>query len=121
MEEKWQDYRKPNENLTEKLIKYCNGNREGVVDIYQHWLTVGESLARCNLEQLHGKQVEKELHVAACLNTVRDSELTKQLWEKRDNHDKMEKYIKASVAADRKFDKLSQKDTSGHSEGKTGE
>ncbi len=76
------------------------------MDIYQHWLTVGESLARCNLD---GKQVEKERHVAAYLNTVKDSELTKQLWEKRDNHDNMEKYIKASVEADREFEKLHKK------------
>ncbi len=55
------------------MIKVRNGSREKGVDIYQHWLTVGESLARCNLVQLEGKQLEKELHVAAYLNAVRDS------------------------------------------------
>ena len=55
--------------------------------------------------------MERELHVAAYLNTVKDSELTKQLWEKRDNHDNMEKHIKASVAADREFQKLHKKPT----------
>ena len=44
--------------------------------------------------------------MAAYLNTVKNSELTKQLWEKRDNHSDMEKFIKASVEADREFDKL---------------
>ncbi len=53
--------------------------------------------------------IEKELHAAAYLNTVKDSELTKQLWEKRDNHDNMEKYIKASVEADKQFDKVHKK------------
>ncbi len=106
LKDKWEDCWKPNKNVTEKLIKVWNGHREKNVDIYQHWLTVGENLARSNLDQLEGKQIEKELHVAAYLNTVKNSELTKQLWEKRDNHNDMEKFIKASVEADREFDKL---------------
>ncbi len=109
LKEKWQHCWRPNKNLTEKLIKVWNGHRERGTDNYQHWLSVGEHLARCNLGQLDGKQVEKALHVAAYLNTVKDSELTKQLWEKRDNHDNMEKYIKAPVEADREFDKLHKK------------
>ena len=95
--------------MTEKLTKIFNGKREKGVDIYQKWLTVGDSLARCNLDQLDGKQVEKELHVAAYLNTVKDSELTNKLWEKRDNHGNMEKFIKASKEANREFEKLHKK------------
>ncbi len=46
LKEKWQDCWKCNKNLTEKLIKVWNGHRVKGVDIYQHWVTVGESLAR---------------------------------------------------------------------------
>ncbi len=38
-----------------------------------------EGLARCNLDQLEGKQVENEPHVTMYLITVNETELTKQL------------------------------------------
>ncbi len=112
LKEKWQECWKPNKNLTEKLIKLWNNSRDKGVDIYQHWLTVGESLAKCNLDQLESKVIEDELQVAIFLNTVKDTELVKQLWEKRDNRTNMEKFIKASVEADREYEKLHRRQTS---------
>ncbi len=78
LKEKWQECWTPNKNLTEKLIKLWNSNREKGVDIYQHWVTMGKSLARCNLDQLDGKKVQDELQVAIYLDRVQDTELTKQ-------------------------------------------
>ena len=59
LKKKWRECWTPNKKLTEKLIKLWNSNREKGVDIYQHWLTVGESLARCNLNQLDEKKDRK--------------------------------------------------------------
>ncbi len=85
LKEKWEACYKPNKDLTEKLIKLWNTNREKNADLYQHWLSVGDSLARCNLDELDGKQIEDELQVAIFLQTVKDLDSAKQLWEKRNS------------------------------------
>ncbi len=79
--------------MTEKLIKLWNKDRDKQRDIYQHWLSVAEGLARCNMDQLESKQIKNELRIALYLNTVKKTELVKQLWEKRDNKDNKEKFI----------------------------
>ena len=95
LKEKWEACYKPNKDLTEKLIKLWNTNREKNADLYQHWLSVGDSLARCNLDELDGKQIEDELQVAIFLQTVKDLDSAKQLWEKRNSRTDLEKYIKS--------------------------
>ena len=91
------------------MIKLWNQDREKQIDIYQHWLTVAQELARCNMDQLESKQIESELQIAIYLTTVKEVELEKQLWEKRDNKDILEKFIKAAVEAEREFDKVQKK------------
>ena len=105
---KWQESWTP-KNLTGKLIKLWNSIREKGVDIYQHWLTVGENFARCNLDQLNSQKIEDELQLPIYLDTVKDTELTKQVWEKSDSRSNMEKFIKASVEAEREYEKLFEK------------
>ncbi len=73
-------------------MKLWNNNSEKCVDIYQHWLAIGEDLARCNLDQIDVKQVEDELQMAVCLETVKDTELTRPLWENRDSRTNLEKH-----------------------------
>ena len=85
LKEKWEACYKPNKNLTETptKLKLWNTNRDRNVDLFQHWLSVADGLARYNLDELEGKQIEDELQVAIYLQTVRDNDSTKQLWEKR--------------------------------------
>ena len=50
LKEKWEACYKPNKNLTEKLLKLWSTNRDKNVDLFQHWLSLLASLARCNLD-----------------------------------------------------------------------
>ncbi len=71
------------------------------MDLFQHWLPVVDGLARCNLDELEGKQIKDELQVAIYLQTVRDNELTKKLWEKQNKKADMENFVRATAEATR--------------------
>ncbi len=106
IETQWGDNWKPNKNITEKLINLWNCYSDKRSNVPQHWYKVGESLARCNFDQMEAKKIEEEMLVAVFLNTVKAPEQAKKFWEKREDRAALEKLVKTSVEVDKELERV---------------